>query len=126
MTAVHLIRGQRGEVFAANWLAAQGLQHICSNFRCRLGELDLVMRDIQDKGCLVIVEVRFRSNPSYGGSLASITAAKQRRIALTTQFFLQRQRSLQKLPLRFDVLALSGDPAKPLVDWRKRAFAFDN
>jgi putative endonuclease len=126
MTAAHLIRGQRGELFAANWLVARGLQHICSNFRCRLGELDLVMRDIQDKGCLVIVEVRFRSNPGYGGSLASVTAAKQRRIALTTQFFLQRQRSLQKLPLRFDVLALTGDHTNPLVDWRKHAFVFDD
>lgn len=123
MTATHLIRGQRGEVFAADWLVARGLQHICSNFRCRLGELDLVM---QDKGCLVIVEVRFRSSPGHGGALASVTAAKQRRIALTTQFFLQRQRGLQKSPLRFDVLALSGELTNLMVDWRKHAFVFDD
>ena len=66
MTAPHLESGRRSELYARCWLEERGLTHVCSNYRCRLGELDLVMRD---HDCLVIVEVRFRRSSSYGGAL---------------------------------------------------------
>ena len=90
-----------------------------TNFRCKAGELDLIMLD-QD--CLVIVEVRYRVNNSYGGPLFSVSRAKQQRICRATQFFLQCHKSMAGRPLRFDVLALCGPPDTVSIDWRKRAF----
>ena len=123
MTAPHLHTGRKSEEFARTWLKSKGLSHICSNFSCRFGELDLVMLD---QGCLVIVEVRYRRSPDYGGALMSVTATKQMRIARATECFRQQHRQFRNSPLRFDVLALSGPPAKPEIEWCKNAFNFDS
>jgi len=122
MTAPHLLRGKLGEQIARRWLEARGLRHILSNYRCRYGELDLVM---MDKGCLVIIEVRYRRHSEYGGALPTITQSKQQKIARATNSLIQSQRKLEHIPLRFDVLGLSGPPTAPVVDWRRHAFSFD-
>ena len=121
--APHLHAGRTGEQFARRWLEARGLRHICSNFRCRYGELDLVMLE---RDCLVIIEVRYRRNDNYGGALPSITAAKLQRIATTIQYLLRQYRQLRELPLRFDVLALAGPLNKPTVTWCQHACSFDD
>ena len=122
MKAPHLLIGQDSELAARAWLEAQGLQHIASNYRCRFGELDLIM---QDKQCLVIIEVRYRRTTHYGGALASVTRTKQARIARSAQHFLQNRRNLKSQPLRFDVVALSGTGATLSFEWRRQAFCFD-
>ena len=119
MTAAHLADGRRAEDIARRELEAQGLSHLRSNFRCRLGEIDLIMRD---GDCLVIIEVRYRRSGSHGGALGSVTPRKQRRIVGATRLLLKRYPHLGDLSLRFDVIALSGTLDKPRVDWRKRAF----
>jgi len=97
------IRGRLAEDAALAYLQQQGLQLVQRNFLCKGGELDLIMRDGHS---LVFVEVRQRSSASFGGALASITPAKQRRMVLAAQIFLQRQ---QKLPAcRFDAVAIEG------------------
>jgi len=121
--APHLRAGRQGEQFARRWLEARGLKHVCSNFRCRYGELDLVM---QEGDCLVIVEVRYRRNDAYGGALPSITRIKLQRIARAIQQFLGQNRRLRDLPLRFDVVALSGATHPPKVHWRRQACEFDD
>lgn len=112
--AAHLLRGEQAEQQALDYLQNQGLRLVCRNFRCRQGELDLVMTDRQT---LVIVEVRFRKNSYYGSALESITAAKQSRIIAATQVYLARHKS--NCPLRFDVVAFSGNGQ---MDWIKGAF----
>jgi putative endonuclease len=121
--APHLRAGRSGEQFARRWLEARGLKHICSNFRCRYGELDLVMLE---HDCLVIVEVRYRRSDSHGGALTSILPAKLQRIAATIQHLLRQHRQLRELPLRVDVVALAGPLDKPVVTWCKRACSFDD
>jgi putative endonuclease len=123
MKAPHLLTGQNSELAARAWLEAQGLQHIAANFRCRYGELDLIM---QDQQCLVIVEVRYRRTTLYGGALGSITNKKQQRIARAAQYFLQTRPKLRRQALRFDVIALSGTGGKFSFEWRKQAFCFDS
>ena len=122
MKAPHLRTGQDSEFAARAWLEAQNLQHIASNYRCRLGELDLIM---QDRQCLVIVEVRYRRTAHYGGALGSITRNKQKRIARAAQHFLQTNPKLRHRPLRFDVIAVSGTGGKFSFEWRKQAFCID-
>lgn len=105
-------RGRAMEDQALAWLQARGLALVTRNFRCKCGEIDLIMRE---GGELVFVEVRARASASHGGAAASITPAKQRRLLLTAQFYLQR---LARQPAcRFDVLAFEG----PQVQWLRGA-----
>jgi putative endonuclease len=67
------------------------------NFRCKGGEIDLVM---QDGEALVFVEVRKRADQRHGGAAASITPAKQKRLIVAAQHYLQRYR--MPPPCRFD------------------------
>jgi len=97
-------RGRDAEQRAAAFLRGRGLVELQRNFRVRGGEIDLVMRDGEH---LVFVEVRFRSRTDFGGAAASVTAAKQARLALAARHYLLRHGG--NLPCRFDVVALDGD-----------------
>ena len=75
--AAHLIRGENAEEQADKFLINKGLKPVCRNYRCKQGELDLIMTDHQT---LVIIEVRYRKTDQYGSALESVTRAKQSRI----------------------------------------------
>ncbi|MFN3398322.1 MAG: YraN family protein [Sulfurimicrobium sp.] len=105
--------GQEAENLAATFLQRQGLKLVARNYRCRMGEIDLVMND---RGTLVFVEVRLRKNPRFGGAGASITAHKQSKLIRAAQHYLQQQ-SLQP-PCRFDAVLLDGGN----MEWVKDAF----
>src|ERR1044072_679376 len=70
-------RGVAAEELAAAFLQEHGLRIIARNYRCRLGEIDLVALE---RGTTVFVEVRQRSSSAFGGAAASITARKQARL----------------------------------------------
>nr|WP_087147621.1 YraN family protein [Crenothrix polyspora] len=110
----HLLRGEAAEEQAHQFLINNGLQPVCRNFRCKYGELDLIMTD---GNTLVIIEVRFRKTDSYGSALESITHSKQGRIIAATQYYLSGQKS--EPAIRFDVIALSGNGS---LQWVKNAF----
>lgn len=101
-------KGQAGEEAALAFLLERGLVLVERNLRFKAGEIDLVMRD---GATLVFVEVRRRASRRFGGAAASVTAAKQQRLVLAAQLYLQR---LGRAPAcRFDVLAIDGDR----LDW---------
>lgn len=106
--------GDVAEHLAAEFLQRNGLQLMESNFRCRFGEIDLILRD---GATLVFVEVRQRTNPSFGGAAASVTSAKQGRIARAAQIYLQQQR--KEMVCRFDVVVMDGNHR---IEWIKSAF----
>ncbi|MCX7100458.1 MAG: YraN family protein [Methylobacter sp.] len=112
--AAHLIRGETAEEQAHNFLIKNGLKPVCRNFRCKQGELDLIMTDQQT---LVIIEVRFRKTDKYGSAAESVTRSKQTRIIAATHVYLSAQKIDR--PIRFDVVAMSGNGA---IDWIKNAF----
>jgi len=104
--------GSAAEEQAAQHLARHGLKILTRNYRCRGGEIDLVCRD---GATLVFVEVRLRTSRNFGGAAASITPAKQRRIALAARHYLAGR----PLPAcRFDAVLLDGAN----IDWIKNAF----
>ncbi len=106
--------GQSAEASAEAFLVKQGLAPVARNWRCRFGEIDLIM---QDGATRVFVEVRLRSRSDFGGAAASVTPAKQRKLLAAARQYLS---GLQTLPLcRFDVVALDGSSAP---DWIKNAF----
>ena len=92
--------GRDAETRAEAMLKRAGLKTVTRNFRCRGGEIDLVMRDGEH---LVFVEVRYRSHSDFGGAAGSIGTKKQRRVILAAGHFLQSSR--WSGPCRFDVVA---------------------
>jgi len=112
--AAHLLRGENAEEQAHNFLINQGLKPISRNFRCKQGEIDLIMADQQ---ALVIIEVRFRKTDYYGSAVESVTQTKQSRIIAATQVYLSLQKTDR--PIRFDVVAISGNGN---INWIKNAF----
>jgi putative endonuclease len=115
LKAEHLQKGETAEQLALKHLQLQGLKLVCSNYRCKTGELDLVMKEGDG---LVIVEVRFRKSEKFGGALASITKQKQHRIISATQHYVLINKC-SHLAIRFDVVAISADNQ---INWIKNAF----
>jgi len=111
--------GAGGESAALAHLLAQGLTLVERNYRCRAGELDLVMLDGKT---LVLVEVRYRSNQDFGGAAASITPRKQRRIATAARHLLVTRQALRRYPARFDVIAITPGRDGARIEWLKSAF----
>jgi putative endonuclease len=113
-------RGRDAEQLAAEHLQAKGLIVLARNLRCRAGELDLVGLDGE---VLVVVEIRQRSRPDFGGASGSVTRVKQRRIIRAVRFFLPQNPAWRRLAVRFDVLAVEGLPQDSCrITWLKDAF----
>jgi putative endonuclease len=108
--------GAEAERLAEDYLQRRGLALVERNYRCRYGEIDLIMRD---SASLVFVEVRLRSRGDFGGAAASIGADKQGRLVRAAQHYLSTLRRTP--PCRFDALLLrSMDEAA--IEWVKNAF----
>jgi len=105
-------QGRQWENMAQAYLERHGLVIIEANFRCKLGEIDLIMRD---GATLVFVEVRQRAAGAQVSAAASIGPAKIRRILRASQFYLQ---GLHRTPpCRIDVVAIDGEH----VEWIRNA-----
>lgn len=92
---------------------------VTRNYRCRLGELDLVMTQHR---LLIVVEVRSRHNQQFGTGLESVTHAKQRRITQGTRHFLMRHPRFTQWPCRFDVVSVSRRNYRTNLEWMQNAF----
>jgi len=119
--SVNLRKGLRFEKEAEKYLERQGLALLQSNYRCRFGEIDLIMLD-RDSICFV--EVRFRSSDRFGGASASITPAKQRKIVKAALCYLSQNQRLQKRAPRFDALLIQrqADSGELDFNWIENAF----
>ncbi len=108
--------GRDAEARALAFLEQQGLTLIEKNFRCRTGEIDLIMRDAQT---LVFIEVRSRKDRRFGGAAASVGPVKQQRLWRSAAFYLLRFR---KPPAcRFDLVAIEGDDMRWMKNIRLSA-----
>jgi putative endonuclease len=109
-------RGAQAEQLAARYLQQHGLKLLHRNYRCRFGEIDLIL---QDGATLVFAEVRLRGRNNYVGAAASITATKQGRLVRTAQHYLTTLSSIP--PCRFDVILFDVlDNSVP--EWVRNAF----
>ncbi len=110
------MKGSDAEKIAIAFLQRQQLVLLAQNYRCRFGEIDLIMRD---HDTLVFIEVRMRSNDAFGGAAASITPSKQAKLLRTARHYLAEINS--EPPCRFDALLFSGVDGKK-IEWIKNAF----
>ena len=106
-------RGAAAEALAARFLAARGLAIVERNYRCRGGEIDLIVRE---RDTLVFVEVRLRSGQAFGGAAESITSAKRRRLERAARHYLARIG--REPPCRFDAVLLDSLDSKR-IEWLK-------
>ena len=112
--------GRRAEQIALEYLRARGLRLITRNFRCRVGEIDLVMRD---SACIVFVEVRYRRPNRFASAAISVDSRKQNKLVRAAAFFLCCNAHLAEQVVRFDVVAMDGpSELRSTLQWLKDAF----
>ncbi|MGM0594978.1 MAG: YraN family protein [Pseudomonadota bacterium] len=110
--------GREAEQLAEKYLCKRGLRLERRNYRCRGGELDLIMHEGQT---LVFVEVRYRKHQRFGGALASVDRHKQQRLLHAARHYLQRTGNDNR-PCRIDVVAIApGRWGRHSVQWVKNA-----
>jgi putative endonuclease len=107
--------GRAAEDAAVAYLESRGVAILERNFRRRLGELDVIARD---GDTLIIVEVRMRASSRFGGAAASVNFRKQVKLQRAAAQLLQQRPDLSKLPVRFDVVAITPTG----IEWIKHAF----
>lgn len=116
--ARHLL-GEKAETLAYRTLRSQGLRLIEKNYRCKLGEIDLIF---EDKNTLVFIEVRARSSTKYLDPFDSIDEIKQRKLQRTAEFFLINNPKYADYTCRFDAISIDFSESKPSIKWLKNAF----
>ena len=92
--------GRTGEAVAARYYQKQGCELVAHNYRTRMGEIDLILRE--PDGTLVLCEVKTRSPDPLAAPAAAVTPAKQRRLIRTAEYYLQHTGQSDE-PVRFDV-----------------------
>lgn len=102
MTSARQALGAAGEDRAAAWYVEQGYEVVARNWRCREGELDLIVR----KGrTVVFCEVKNRSSAAFGSPLEAVTAVKRQRIRHLARTWLDSA-TLRPTDIRFDVVGI--------------------
>ena len=93
--------GSWGESLAAQYLQKKRYKILAVNFRCRMGEIDLIA---ENKRCLVFVEVKLRKSPNFAEAREFVDLRKQERLKTTASLYLS-QHDVSK-PARFDVIEI--------------------
>jgi putative endonuclease len=108
-----LASGERGEQRAERWLLDRGLRMVARNYRCRAGEIDLVMLDPtpKDTEVLAFIEVRLRGPGARVDSVDSVDERKQQRLITAARHFLMSHPEWREHACRFDVIGIDGDQA---------------
>ncbi len=94
--------GTNGEKRAEVYLRRRGYRIVEKNYRCRLGEIDLIA--FKDK-TIVFCEVKTRNNKEYGEPYESVTRHKQERLRLLAEIYLQKTKRYD-FDCRFDVISI--------------------
>ena len=111
--------GLLGERKAARFLRRRGLRILTRNWRCALGELDIIALD---GDVIVFVEVRSSSRGYAGGPVYTVGPRKQRKLVTLAQTWLRRHPS-KGAPIRFDVIGMTRRSWWRFdVNWVKNAF----
>ncbi len=107
--------GKEGEEAAATFLKKKGYKILEMNFRTKTGEIDIVA---EHKRTVAFIEVKTRSNLSYGLPELAVNDVKQRKLFRVAELFLAKYKITER-PCRFDIVAISGDPQEP-KNWEFR------
>jgi putative endonuclease len=112
------ILGREGERIAESYLKKKGYRLVERNYRCPMGELDLIALD---RRVIVFIEVKTRSDFRFGVPIESVHPRKQRKMIQAALYFLS-QRRLHDREARFDVVGVSWAKGRAEVEHVKNAF----
>lgn len=107
-----------GEAAAAAWLEEAGLAIQERNFRCAIGEVDLVA---SEGPALVFVEVKTRKGTAFGRPSEAVSPAKQARLRRLAAWYLAEKRPPHR-DVRFDVVEVIGRPGAFRITHLRSAF----
>jgi len=99
-------QGNIAEDQAAKYLQNKGYKILARNFSCKMGEIDIIAED--SKKTIVFVEVKQRKTNLFGGGLAAVNKAKQKRITLTAAEYIKKTK-INYFALRFDIITITGN-----------------
>lgn len=107
--------GSLYEEKAASYLQSRGLQILEKNYRCKLGEIDLIAKD---GNCIVFAEVKYRYNMKQGYAAEAVDRRKQMVLKKVAEFYLLAKIHSLDVPCRFDVIGFDGEK----IHWISNAF----
>ena len=110
--------GQYGEDSAAQFLENRGFQIIERNYRCPIGEIDIIARDGK---WLVFIEVKTRSGGGYGHPLESITNQKLARMRTLANHW-SHQNAVNSKHIRLDAVSVLVRNGRVLIEHLKQVF----
>lgn len=110
--------GDEAEQRALQFLVREGLTPVTRNFRCRGGEVDLIM---MHGDCLTFIEVRYRESAHYSSPAQTVNFRKQKKLLRTAAMFLAGKQRYAQSAVRFDVVAITGGRVQT-IEWIQDAF----
>lgn len=110
--------GKAGEDAAARFLARKGYKILHRNWRCLLGEIDIVAKE---KDFIVFVEIKTRSSPLFGAGFLSVNYIKQSKLITLAKVYLKRY-GLSDRPCRIDIVSIDAKTITLIRDafWNER------
>jgi len=116
----NLRNGLHFENLARDYLIEQGLRLLQANYRCRFGEIDLIMLD---RETICFIEVKFRKSFAFGGAADALPHGKRRKIVKTALFYISANQRIKHPALRFDALLIQHQAnGTNQFNWIKNAF----
>lgn len=94
------ILGKIGEDVATQYLIKKGYEIIERNFYCKQGEIDIIAKNKKE---LVFIEVKTRTNQTYGRPIDAITSYKQKHLIKSIEYYLFKHK-LENVPIRIDAI----------------------
>lgn len=109
--------GRIGENIIADYITKLGYKVVERNFECNQGEIDII---VKDKGELVFIEVKTRTDISYGEASEAVTNTKKRHLINSIKYYIYKQK-LENQPIRIDVAEVYINKGKVKVNYIKQA-----
>ena len=108
------------EKLALEYLQKQGAYLLQSNYRCRYGEIDLIMKH---QKTITFVEVRKRDSCCHGSPLETVDYRKQQKIIRSAYTYLKEHRLYETMPCRFDIVGVTLQKEEYHLTWHKNAYS---
>ncbi len=120
--AFHLSLGDRGEMVAWGHLLNKGYKILEKNYRCPLGEIDIVA---EKNKRIFFIEVKTRASSQFGTPQESVHDAKQKKIIRVAEWFLKEKRWMDRA-VSFEVIAIDWQMDQPAIRHIENAFSLES
>ena len=114
-----ILLGKEGEARARKYLQKKGYTIVTQNYRCRFGEIDLI---VEKEQALIFIEVRYRHSTDYGLPQETVIKRKQARIKKAATLYLLGQNLWDKVDCHFDIISIYQAQGQEKIEHIRDAF----